>query len=64
MSRILVDGHGGDHAPGIVIEALQSLVKQYGEQLTLGIVGNPEILEPALQEAGLSHNVELVPASE
>jgi len=64
MSRILVDGHGGDHAPGIVIEALQSLVKQYGEQLTLGIVGSPEVLEPALQEAGLSNSVELIPASE
>jgi len=64
MSRILVDGHGGDHAPGIVIEALQSLVKQYGEQLTLGIVGCPEVLEPVLQEAGLSNSVELIPASE
>jgi len=64
MSRVLVDGHGGDNAPGIVIEALQRIHKEYGEKLSLGIVGQPDVLQPALQEAGLSDVVQLVAASE
>jgi len=64
MIRILVDGHGGDHAPGIIIEALSSIHAQYKDKLTLGIVGQPDVLLPALQQAGLADAVELVPASD
>jgi len=64
MSRILVDGHGGDHAPGTIIEAFARIHSKYGEQLTLGVVGQPEILQPALQEAGLLDTVQIVAASE
>jgi glycerol-3-phosphate acyltransferase PlsX len=64
MSRVLVDGHGGDNAPGIIIEALQRIHKEYGEKLSLGIVGQPDVLQPALHDAGLSDAVQLVAASE
>jgi len=64
MSRVLVDGHGGDHAPGVIIEALERIHGEYGDKLILGIVGQPDVLQPALQAAGLSDAVLLVPASE
>lgn len=64
MSRILVDGHGGDHAPDTVISALQRIHGEYGNALTLGIVGQPDVLQPALQAAGLADAVQIVPASE
>lgn len=69
MSRILVDGHGGDHAPQIVIEALQQILsgsEQIGgeNQVELGIVGQPEVLTPVLDAAGIADRVEIVPASQ
>ncbi len=67
MSRILVDGHGGDHAPGIVVEALAAIHAEYADAAnkpTLGIVGQTEILLPALQQAGIADVVQIVPASE
>jgi len=64
MSRILVDGHGGDHAPGVVIEALERAHREYGEKMVLGIVGQPDVLLPALQEKGLAEAVQIVAASE
>ncbi|MDQ6986678.1 MAG: phosphate acyltransferase, partial [Mariprofundaceae bacterium] len=71
MSRILVDGHGGDHAPGVVIEALAAIHAESADanddganKLTLGIVGQSDILLPALQQAGLAEVVQIVPASE
>ncbi len=69
MSRILVDGHGGDHAPQIVIEALRKILS--GEEgsgksgpIKLGIVGQPEIIIPALDVARISDRVEMVPAAQ
>ena len=64
MSRILVDGHGGDHAPDIVIQALADIRKSHGDSLTLGIAGQLDILEPALKKAGLFDDVAIVPASD
>lgn len=64
MSRILVDGHGGDHAPGIVIEALERAHREYGNKMVLGIVGQPDVLLPGLQARGLSEAVQIVAASE
>jgi len=64
MSRILVDGHGGDHAPDVVIQALSRVHREYGKKMTLGIVGQPDVLLPALQAAGIADAVEIVAASE
>ena len=69
MSRILVDGHGGDHAPRIIIESLRNILsggKDSGElgQITLGIVGQPEVIVPALDAAHISGRVEIVPATQ
>ncbi len=64
MSRILVDGHGGDDAPRTVIAALKQTLDESGGDIELGIVGRPETLEPALARAGIADRVEPVPASD
>jgi phosphate acyltransferase len=64
MSRILVDAHGGDRAPGVVIEALDRIYREYGDTLTLGIVGQPDVLRPALHKAELLDAVQIIAASE
>ncbi|MDQ6959404.1 MAG: phosphate acyltransferase PlsX [Mariprofundaceae bacterium] len=69
MSRILVDGHGGDRAPRIIIEAFQRILaggEGSGEsgQMKLGIVGQPEVIIPALDAARISDRVEIVPAAQ
>jgi len=63
VTRVLVDGHGGDEAPKTVVDALR-LVLDGPSGLELGIVGLPEILKPALQEGGLEGRVELVAAEQ
>jgi len=63
--RILVDGHGGDDAPDIVIEALKSIQASYADDgVRLGIVGIPDVLSPMLASHGLKDGVELVEASQ
>ncbi|MFQ5344329.1 MAG: phosphate acyltransferase PlsX [Mariprofundus sp.] len=67
--RILIDGHGGDHAPGMVLDALEtafsaSFSNRFSDTLTLGIVGQEEILLPLLQQRGMADRVALVPATE
>jgi len=64
MIRILVDGHGGDGAPRVVIEALKHVLSIRGEYLKLGIVGQPEAISPVLEEGGIAAQVELVPAAQ
>jgi len=64
MARILVDGHGGDHAPDIVIDALAALVVHPDQKMTLGITGLPEVLAPMLKARGIETRVEIVAASE
>jgi len=74
LSRILVDGHGGDHAPQIIIESLQRILsgrKDVGKsgqiepgRIELGIVGQPEVIIPALDAAGIAGRVEVVPATQ
>jgi len=64
MSRILVDGHGGDSAPGVVIEALKRVHHEYAGKMTLGIVGQTDVLQPLLQAASLADAVQIVQASE
>ncbi len=63
MTRILVDGHGGDAAPEAVIEALGQILGG-ANGLKLGIVGQPEVLTPALRAGGIAEKVELVPATQ
>jgi len=67
--RVLVDGHGGDDAPSMVIDALALIdAKQqksaYTSHIQLGICGQPEVLEPALAAKGLSDVVEVVAAQD
>jgi len=68
--RILVDGHGGDAAPEMVLEALRLVManparvtgSSAGSTLEIGIVGQVEVLEPLLASHGLSEQVALVAA--
>jgi len=62
--RILVDGHGGDGAPGVVVDALVQTLRNPNPELKLGIVGQPEVLLPALEARGISDRVEIVPAED
>jgi len=62
--RILVDGHGGDDAPHIVIEALKGELTRLGDSVVFGIVGQPEVLAPALEAAGIATQVEVLPAAD
>jgi len=64
LSRILVDGHGGDDAPQIVIAALQQILSDGESRIELGIVGQPEVLTPALEAAGIAERVDVIPATE
>ena len=60
--RLLVDGHGGDGAPGIVVDALSQTLKKHRSNLVFGISGQPEVLLPVLEEAGIAEQVEIVEA--
>jgi len=62
--RILVDGHGGDGAPDVVVDALMKTLESSSASLKLGIVGQPEVLLPALELRGISDRVEIVPAED
>jgi len=67
--RVLVDGHGGDDAPEMVLDALQQVLSpafasRFTTPLTFGIVGQEEVLRPLLNARGLSDKVLLVPAAE
>ena len=62
--RILVDGHGGDDAPQMVIDALALYLKRKHQDVRLGIVGRPDVLESRLKSSGLADKVELVPAQD
>jgi len=69
LSRIIVDGHGGDDAPRVIIESLQQILsggKSPNEEgsIELGIVGQPEVLTPALDAAGIADRVEMIPATQ
>jgi len=65
VARVLLDGHGGDSAPDMVIEALRSIQASYADDgVHLGIVGIPDVLSPMLASHGLEGSVELVEASQ
>jgi len=67
--RILVDGHGGDSAPQMVIEALEialakSFFSQFSSAIVFGIVGQEALLQPLLQQYGLEDRVALVASTD
>jgi len=62
MSRILVDGHGGDDAPHVVIDALSQVLSKQNKNVKFGICGQPEVLLPVLREKGLEEVVDIIPA--
>jgi glycerol-3-phosphate acyltransferase PlsX len=63
-ARILVDGHGGDGAPEIVVDALAQILKKSKPGLVLGIVGQPELLLPVLEAAGIAEQVEIIESAD
>ena len=62
--RILVDGHGGDGAPGIVVDALARILRKNVSNLVFGISGQPEVLIPVLEAQGIADRVEIVEAAD
>jgi len=67
--RILVDGHGGDAAPAMVIDALALAIAAspttgLPATLKLGIVGQEAVIRPLLQAHGIADQVSLVAATE
>jgi len=67
--RILVDGHGGDAAPVMVLDALEmalssSFSARFSGSLRLGIVGQEEVLRPLLQDRGVEDKVTFIAATQ
>ena len=67
--RILVDGHGGDAAPEMVLDALEialspAFSSRFSGPLTLGVVGQEAVIRPLLQARGIENRVSLIPATE
>jgi len=63
VSRIIVDGHGGDSAPHVVVDALAEILSSQ-TQVEFGICGQPEVLQPVLQSKGLEGIVKIIPAED
>ncbi|MFQ5581463.1 MAG: phosphate acyltransferase PlsX [Mariprofundaceae bacterium] len=65
--RILADGHGGDHGPATVVEAL-AMVLSGGictpDSVELGVVGREDALVPLLQQHGIADRVKFIPATD
>jgi len=67
--RILVDGHGGDAAPDMVLDALEIALKadfstRQPCHLKLGVVGQEDVIHPLLKARGIEQSVELIAAAE
>jgi len=67
--RILVDGHGGDAAPAMVLDAMEmalspSFASRFSCVLKLGIVGLEEEIRPLLQARGIESKVSLIAATQ
>jgi len=65
---VLVDGHGGDDAPVMVLDALALMLKSSAKaipaKLILGVVGQPDVIAPLLKERGIDGVVELIPCTD
>ncbi len=64
MSRVLLDGHGGDDAPHVVVDALSKVLSKQNKSVKFGICGQPEVLLPVLREKGLEDVVDIIPATD
>ena len=67
--RILLDGHGGDAAPDMVLDALESVLSKsftakFSKPLHFGIVGQEEVIRPLLQARGIEDKVALIAATD
>ncbi len=64
--RILVDGHGGDEAPVMVVDALEiALVSQeLSEGVVFGILGQEDLLMPLLEARSLADKVTMIHAAD
>jgi glycerol-3-phosphate acyltransferase PlsX len=63
--RIALDGMGGDHAPGTVVEGAALALRELPPELEIVLVGQPEALEPELERRGLGGaRVRVEPASQ
>jgi len=67
--RLLVDGHGGDAAPNMVIEALKmalnkTFTRQFSASITFGIIGQEAVIRPLLQQHGLEDRICLIACSD
>jgi glycerol-3-phosphate acyltransferase PlsX len=63
--RIALDGMGGDHAPGAVVQGARLALRELPSELELVLVGRPEALEPEMERQGLAGDrVRLQPASQ
>ncbi len=66
--RILVDGHGGDDAPEMVVDALSlvhsSACRDQFSHVTFGIIGREEELAPMLEARQLADSVALIAATD
>ncbi len=65
----MVDGHGGDAAPTMVVEALvialsKAFTHQFSKPITFGIVGQEELMRPLLQQHGLEDRVTLIASTD
>ena len=66
---ILVDGHGGDTAPEMVLDALEIALSPvfstgFSGVLRLGVIGQEEVIRPLLQERGIENRVVLIPSTD
>ncbi len=64
IARILLDGHGGDGAPDVVLDALKDTITSSSLKAKFGVCGLQEVMEPALKARGLDGLVDIVPATE
>jgi len=64
LVRILLDGHGGDGAPDVVLDALKQTLASSSQKAKFGVCGLVEVLLPALKARGLDGTVDIVPATD
>ncbi len=64
QARILLDGHGGDGAPDVVLDALKDVMASSSLKAKFGVCGIEEVLAPALAARGIADEVDIVPAAE
>ena len=64
IARILLDGHGGDGAPDVVLDALKQTLASSSLKAKFGVCGLVEVIEPALKARGLDGQVDIVPATD